>query len=383
MQLRKSHPISAPGPVKITARSCERPSLDAVTVRPPPLVPGEHQLGTLGTSDESTVSAAPLEPSSGVGVSWDFVRLHSQVSLSLELRALLECLAELHGIHLGERGQRSRGAVGTLCRANALFRRDGAALFVGGQEQRHAQPAAYLAPEARLGAPEVRSDVYSAGVLLFEILAGQELTAVDVEHLSRTDLDAHPLWAQHAADPLLMVAIRATATDPRRRFASASELADAVAGTAGFRVASRQDWADVVQRSIGYQADRLTPVMEACAVSPEGTGSTWARRDSAQGNAPAPASDAGAKRAEATSSEGDESWLELVEEFEELNDEDFIELDERLDVAETEPADLLQEAGVCDDEQLSSERVEDSILRRRRRRRIPWNAMLALIGGAV
>jgi len=87
-----------------------------------------------------------------------------------------------------------------------------------------AQPevSRYVAPERRSGlAFDVRADVYSVGVMLWEALAGKPLS------FSRAPLQlaARLSWAQ----PLCAIAERAIARDPVLRFRSAFELSQAIA----------------------------------------------------------------------------------------------------------------------------------------------------------
>ncbi|HET7545467.1 MAG TPA: hypothetical protein VFK05_36620 [Polyangiaceae bacterium] len=103
----------------------------------------------------------------------------------------------------------------------------------------------YLAPERLLGEPvDVRADVFSAGVLLWEALAGRRLfseTSTDAiidrlmgEKLPMPQLPPELAWAI----PLKSIAARALSVDPYQRFADCAELATAIAIVARERVAS-------------------------------------------------------------------------------------------------------------------------------------------------
>jgi hypothetical protein len=106
----------------------------------------------------------------------------------------------------------------------------------------------HLAPERLLGeSVDVRSDVFSAGALLWEALAGRRLfeeTTGDAivdrlmgEKLQMPQLPPELAWAI----PLKSVAARALAVDPYQRFADCAELATAIAIVARGRVASHAE----------------------------------------------------------------------------------------------------------------------------------------------
>jgi serine/threonine-protein kinase len=106
----------------------------------------------------------------------------------------------------------------------------------------------HLAPERLLGeAVDVRSDVFSAGALLWEALAGRRLfdeTTRDAiiqrlmgEKLQMPQLPPELAWAI----PLKAVAARALSVDPYLRFSDCAELATAIAIVARERVASHAE----------------------------------------------------------------------------------------------------------------------------------------------
>lgn len=106
----------------------------------------------------------------------------------------------------------------------------------------------YSAPERLLGEEvDVRSDVFSAGVLLWEALAGRRLfdeTSSDaiVERLMGEKLQVPQLPPELAwAIPLKSVAARALSVDPYQRFADCAELATAISIVARERVAGHSE----------------------------------------------------------------------------------------------------------------------------------------------
>ena len=106
----------------------------------------------------------------------------------------------------------------------------------------------HLAPERLLGERvDARADVFSAGVLLWEALAGRRLfseTTGDAiidrlmgEKLQMPQLPPELAWAI----PLKSIAARALAVDPYQRFADCAELATAIAIVARERVATHAE----------------------------------------------------------------------------------------------------------------------------------------------
>jgi eukaryotic-like serine/threonine-protein kinase len=92
----------------------------------------------------------------------------------------------------------------------------------------------YMSPEqalARHGLVDHRTDIYSLGATLYELLAGEPvLTARDRQELLRQIAfeDARPLRRLNGLVPaeLETVLLKAMAKNPEERYASAQELAD-------------------------------------------------------------------------------------------------------------------------------------------------------------
>jgi len=101
---------------------------------------------------------------------------------------------------------------------------------------------AYLSPEQLTGAPpSPRSDVYSAGVLAFELFTGKkpfdgELYAVIQKHLNEAPPSVRALQPELPAD-LDAVLARALAKDPEKRLKTAGEFGAAVAAAVAGRSA--------------------------------------------------------------------------------------------------------------------------------------------------
>ena len=88
----------------------------------------------------------------------------------------------------------------------------------------------YLAPEQIMGEPfDGRSDIFSAGVVLYEVLAGQYPFQAAPGVIPREIVHSQPQslreWNLHIPEELDQVVFRALSKDPRERFQSADELA--------------------------------------------------------------------------------------------------------------------------------------------------------------
>jgi putative nucleotidyltransferase with HDIG domain len=98
---------------------------------------------------------------------------------------------------------------------------------------------AYMSPEQCRGEPELdhRSDIYSLGVMLFEMLTGTlpfrrdspaDVLLAHVQDKPESPLDLNPKLSRHMGEAIL----RAMEKDPARRFSSMRELRDAVENVA-------------------------------------------------------------------------------------------------------------------------------------------------------
>ncbi len=109
----------------------------------------------------------------------------------------------------------------------------------------------YVAPEYLLGeAVDCRADLFSVGVLLWEAIAGRRLfsdgSAAAVKAALGSGAAAQLAPAEDAtwALGLCPVAQRALSAEPAARFASASELSQAIVAAGGPRLTRRHDWQD-------------------------------------------------------------------------------------------------------------------------------------------
>ncbi|HVX65840.1 MAG TPA: serine/threonine-protein kinase [Bryobacteraceae bacterium] len=92
----------------------------------------------------------------------------------------------------------------------------------------------YMSPEQIRAAPtDARSDLYSVGVMLYEIAAGRRpFTGDNAYAVMRAHLDEVPAAPPHVAPELSAVILRALAKDPAERFSTAREFQEALANPA-------------------------------------------------------------------------------------------------------------------------------------------------------
>ncbi|WP_394849266.1 protein kinase [Pendulispora brunnea] len=200
------------------------------------------------------------------------------LSLEVRLKLLLDALSALAALHaLREPGwsSTSTGAKvpsmihGDVAPSSILVGTDGVARLLRIHRVPLHAPTGPLAERTARCAPEIllgdgtadgRADVYSIGVMLWEALSGKRLFTQPTvaEMLSRQlagDLPAATTsvaWAE----PLIEIAAAALAVDPKRRYATAIDLAMAIRNVAGHRVAGASEVARQVAGILGKPGTR-------------------------------------------------------------------------------------------------------------------------------
>jgi hypothetical protein len=147
-------------------------------------------------------------------------------------------------------------------------------------EQRNPERLYYLAPEKLLGdRVDVRSDVFSVGVMLWEALAGQRLLeAHDVDDIIARLMGggmprAVAPEAESWTEPLTGIAERAIAVDPGRRFATVAEMKDAIQSACSRYLASPPGMAALFQhpeqRARSHVRDSIPPESQRVTLPPD------------------------------------------------------------------------------------------------------------------
>lgn len=146
---------------------------------------------------------------------------------------VLEGLAALHDLR-DERGQPMNFVHGGVSPDSVLVAEDGVGEIARTCMVGTAAKDKYVAPELRRGErpTDLRSDVYSAGAILRDVLAAAPATAK---------------WAEQLTD----VAFRATSVDPQNRWPSAAAMATAVRRIAGAKLATAHDVASTLRDAYG------------------------------------------------------------------------------------------------------------------------------------
>ncbi|HKO49503.1 MAG TPA: hypothetical protein VJV79_17360, partial [Polyangiaceae bacterium] len=213
------------------------------------LVPLERSVGGFSAARDVTRNWFDLHPKRGL----------AGYGLARALRILLDVLAGLSALEDTRTETGEPFVHGELVPAMIRVDRSGTARLIPLAPWHWAEPGrlpasercGHLAPERLLGdAIDARADVFSAGTLLWEALAGRRLFETDSvdsivmrlmgEKVTLPELPPGLGWAL----PLKAVAMCALSVDPEQRFASCAELAQAIEAVAGEQVATHADVAN-------------------------------------------------------------------------------------------------------------------------------------------
>jgi eukaryotic-like serine/threonine-protein kinase len=215
----------------------------------PQLVAVERTAGGYAPPRESTRDWFDLQPKRGL----------AGYGLCRALRMLLDVLSGLTALEDTRTGAGQPFVHGEL--VPAMFRVDhsGVTRLIPLAPWHWSEPGTlpaperrgHLAPERLLGdAVDARADVFSAGALLWEALAGRRLFESDsVESIvmqlmgGKVTLPQLPPELSWAV-PLKAVAMCALSVDPEKRFGNCAELAEAIRAVAGKRLATHAELAD-------------------------------------------------------------------------------------------------------------------------------------------
>jgi len=200
------------------------------------------------------------------------------LTLEIALRAIIDVLSGLSALHNLRDAQQQpmKLAHGEVSPATIVFGLDGAARVLEAVARRvpgvraEAASLGYLAPEThRREAYDARADVFSAGVLLWEALAGERLfTETDAGAIvARVRVKAVPVasvpekaaWARGLAD----VAARALAALPEDRWPTAAAMAAEIRKLAGPKLAPTSTASafarNVIADRVKARRERLEP----------------------------------------------------------------------------------------------------------------------------
>jgi eukaryotic-like serine/threonine-protein kinase len=205
-----------------------------------------------------------------------------RLSLSYSLRWLVDVLTGIGVLH------RTLSFVhGEIQPENVVLGDDGVgrlipvvrAHWVRGEE-RPRERLYYLAPEKLLGdRVDVRADVFSVGVMLWEALSGQRLLeAYTVDDIIARLMGggiprAHAPEGEAWTAPLSSIAERAIAIDPARRFATVAEMKAAIEGACQRYLASAPGMAELFgnpeARARSQVRDSLPPESQRVTLPPD------------------------------------------------------------------------------------------------------------------
>ncbi|HEX8794876.1 MAG TPA: protein kinase [Polyangiaceae bacterium] len=188
------------------------------------------------------------------GVRWlDLVAAEPRPPLEAALRVLVDVLTGLSAIHNLRDAKRQplKLVHGELTPECIVVGTDGVARIVSGARLHSATArpgasgSAYLAPEILLAdeSADARADVYSVGVVLWELLSGRALfptmqPSAIVTHLLSGRVPLATIPEGHAwAAPFAGLTARALSADPAKRFASAAAMAAEIRRIAGPKLA--------------------------------------------------------------------------------------------------------------------------------------------------
>ena len=199
--------------------------------------------------------------------------------LARALRILLDALAGLSALEETRTDAGQPFVHGELVPAMIRIDRSGTARLMPLAPWHWAEPGrlpasdrcGHLAPERLLGdAIDARADVFSAGALLWEALAGRRLFETDSvdgivtrlmgDKVTLPELPPELSWAA----PLKAVAMCALSVDPEQRFANCAELAAAIESVAGDQIATHQDVASYF--SAPHEATRPSVVARSASL---------------------------------------------------------------------------------------------------------------------
>lgn len=130
---------------------------------------------------------------------------------------------------------------------------------------------AYMAPEQLLGGRvDRRTDVYAAGIIMWELLAGEQLYAGDPAEVfgKVAAAEVPPLGGDDACDGLRAIVARALSRAPDDRFATADEMANAIEREASASHNEVGRWAENASPNLATRLRRIQEI-ERAVVEPE------------------------------------------------------------------------------------------------------------------